>query len=225
MKKSFLTVLVLLVLMVSFFAIGCEKDKSSEVVQKYEAMIKDFEEYQKSAKVVDSLDMFIDKVIENLYTGEEQETKEKSDKLVLDDTEDHHGKIENLVLSIIGYDKSIDINSYNGSFEGNSTLKENGIEMSISTPNDIVIKYKEVKGTEETEEKTLNISINLSLVETVDEKGSTETRKYSNIKVKDTTFGDITRVTFYSTETNTTEFREAKIGDKTVDLRLINATR
>ena len=64
MKKSFLTVLVLLVLMVSFFAIGCEKDKSSEVVQQYEEKIKDFEDYQKSAKITDSLETFIGSVID-----------------------------------------------------------------------------------------------------------------------------------------------------------------
>ncbi len=225
MKKSFLTVLVLLVLMVSFFAIGCEKDKSSEVVQQYEEKIKDFEDYQKSAKITDSFETFIGSVIEKLEPKEgESDGKTVSYKIGSEKSESE--AIEDIVLSRIGYDKNIDINFHNGTLEGKSTLRENGIEMSIST-NGISIKYIEVKQNENAEpeeEKSLVISFDLSRVVVDDEKSSTETRVYSNIKVNETTYGDITRTEKYDATTNTSELFSAKIGDRNVDLRLIKAT-
>ena len=134
--------------------------------------------------------------------------------------------IEDIVLSRIGYDKNIDINFHNGTLEGKSTLRENGIEMSIST-NGISIKYIEVKQNENAEpeeEKSLVISFDLSRVVVDDEKSSTETRVYSNIKVNETTYGDITRTEKYDATTKTAELISAKIGDRNVDLRLIKAT-
>lgn len=223
MKKSFLTVLVLLVLMVSFFAIGCEKDKSSEVVQQYEEKIKDFEDYQKSAKIVDSFETFVGRAIEALEPiGEEPEEKPYEYKLSAGDIDE----IKNIVLSIIGYNKTVDIDSHKGTIEGKRTLKENGIEMTISLK-DISIKYIEVKQNENAEpeeEKSLVISFDLSRVVVDDEKSSTETRVYSNIKVNETTYGDITRTEKYDATTNTAELISAKIGDRNVDLRLIKAT-
>ena len=231
MKKSFLTVLVLLVLMVSFFAIGCEKDKSSEVVQQYEEKIKDFEDYQKSAKITDSFETFIGSVIEKLEPKEgESDGKTVSYKIGSEKSESE--AIEDIVLSRIGYDKNIDINFHNGTLEGKSTLRENGIEMSIFT-NGISIKYIGVKQNENTEsnenaepeeEKSLVISFDLSRVVVDDEKSSTETRVYSNIKVNETTYGDITRTEKYDATTKTAELISAKIGDRNVDLRLIKAT-
>ena len=213
------------------FAIGCEKDKSSEVVQQYEEKIKDFEDYQKSAKITDSLETFIGSVIEKLELKEgESDGKTVSYKIGSEKSESE--AIEDIVLSRIGYDKNIDINFHNGTLEGKSTLRENGIEMSIST-NGISIKYIEVKQNENTEsnenaepeeEKSLVISFDLSRVVVDDEKSSTETRVYSNIKVNETTYGDITRTEKYDATTKTAELISAKIGDRNVDLRLIKAT-
>ncbi len=223
-EEVILKVLVLLVLMVSFFAIGCEKDKSSEVAQQYEAKIKDFEDYQKSAKIVDPFETFIGCVIEGLEP-EEGESEGKTYKYQIGSTPEENEVINNIVLTIIGYDKSIDINFHKGTLEGESTLRENGIEMSIST-NEISIKYIEVGESEntESEEKSLIISFDLSRVVVDDEESSTETRIYSNIKVNETTYGDITRTEKYDATTKTSELINAKIGDRNVDLRLIKAT-
>ena len=158
-------VLVLLVLMVSFFAIGCEKDKSSEVAQQYEAKIKDFEDYQKSAKIVDSFETFVGRAIEALEPiGEEPEEKPYKYELSAGDIDE----IKNIVLSIIGYNKTVNIDSPKGTIEGKRTLKENGIEMTISLK-DISIKYKEVEENENTEaeQKGLIISFDHFAMQTL----------------------------------------------------------
>ena len=71
-------------------------------------------------------------------------------------------------LTIIGYNKTVNIDSPKGTIEGKRTLKENGIEMTISLK-DISIKYKEVEENENTEaeQKGLIISFDHFAMQTL----------------------------------------------------------
>lgn len=207
MKKLFTILLVVFLVVFSFVA--CEKDKSEEVIKNYE----DFEKTRGSASSISY-------VARTIQTGKDGEvTKDNitvdtlSSILKMVETED---KIVTEIVSakgtILDDTKTEGITSYSTSIE----IK--GLE--------IKYKYTTADAKEAKEGSFTMNGTSSSDVKAVDEKGTEihVTSKVSGLVVNGTSYKDITLELSGSITSKKITATSATVGGKAVDVRLLNAS-
>lgn len=206
MKKLFTILLVVFLVVFSF--VGCEKDKSEEV-------IKNYEDFEKTKGAMSNIAL-----ASRLGGGKETElTAEKIDTNTLAD----------LVFSIENETRIVtEVVSAKGTILNDS--KTEGVT-SYSTSTEIKgleIKYKyTTANAKEAKEGSLTMSGTSSFdVKAVDEK-TTEmrgTQKVSGLVINGTSYKDITFELSGNMASSKTTYTSATVGGKAVDVRLLNAS-
>mgnify|MGYP006913124327 FL=1 len=206
MKKLFTILLVVFLVVFSF--VGCEKDKSEEVIKNYE----DFEKTKGAMSKIASFS--------SLGGGKETElTAEKIDTNTL----------TSLVSSIENETRIVtEVVSAKGTIL-NDSKTEGVISYSTSTEiKGLEIKYKyTTANAKEAKEGSLTMSGTSSFdVKAVDEK-TTEmrgTQKVSGLVINGTSYKDITFELSGNMASSKTTYTSATVGGKAVDVRLLNAS-
>lgn len=207
MKKLFTILLVVFLVVFSF--VGCEKDKSEEVIKNYEDFMK-----TRDAMSISSM------VLGSLASGEKTElTAEKIDT----------AKLTSLVSSIENETRIVtEIVSAKGTIL-NDTKTEGITSYSTSTEiKGLEIKYKYTTAdAKEAKEGSLTMNGTFSFdVKAVDEKGPEMrgTQKVSGLVINGTSYKDITFEISGTMASSKTTYTSATVGGKAVDVRLLNAS-
>lgn len=206
MKKLFTILLVVFLVVFSF--VGCEKDKSEEV-------IKNYEDFEKTKGAMSNIAL-----ASRLGGGKETElTAEKIDTNTL----------TSLVSSIENETRIVtEVVSAKGTIL-NDSKTEGVISYSTSTEiKGLEIKYKyTTANAKEAKEGSLTMSGTSSFdVKAVDEK-TTEmrgTQKVSGLVINGTSYKDITFELSGNMASSKTTYTSATVGGKAVDVRLLNAS-
>lgn len=206
MKKLFTILLVVFLVVFSF--VGCEKDKSEEV-------IKNYEDFEKTKGAMSNIAL-----ASRLGGGKETElTAEKIDTNTL----------TSLVSSIENETRIVtEVVSAKGTIL-NDSKTEGVISYSTSTEiKGLEIKYKyTTANAKEAKEGSLTMSGTSSFdVKAVDEKGTEihNTYKVSGLVINGTSYKDITFELSVNMASSKTTYTSATVGGKAVDVRLLNAS-